>query len=180
MAEKDPLGLESGTVLIVPYDPLWVELFEQAATEIRQACGSEVLDVEHVGSTSVPGLCAKPVVDILATVPFFEGAVQLVPVLAELGYEFRPGDAIRDRHFFRRRRGACRTHHLALTEPASRHRRVTLAFRDALRSDPQVASEYADLKVRLGHRYPEDRPAYIEGKTAFVERILLGLGIANA
>jgi GrpB-like predicted nucleotidyltransferase (UPF0157 family) len=174
LAESDSLGLESGTVVIVPYDPRWVDLFEQASTEIRQACGSEVLDVEHVGSTSVTGLCAKPVLDIMATVPELVGAVRLVPTLERLGYEFRPGNAIRDRHFFRRRRGTARTHHLALTERSSHYRRVTLAFRDALRGDSQLAAEYADLKLRLAREYSDDRPAYIEAKTAFVERVLAG------
>ena len=176
MTETGSLGLESGTVVIVPYDPHWPSLFEQAETEIRQACGPNVLDVHHVGSTSVQGLAAKPVLDILATVPDFEQARSLVPSLEALGYEFRPGNAIRDRHFFRRKRGTARTHHLALTEPTSGHLRVTMAFRDVLRGDSRIAAEYAELKLQLAQQYPLDRPAYIEGKTAFVERVLAEIG----
>ena len=129
-----------------------------------------------MGSTSVPGLCAKPVLDILASIPKFDRGVSLVPALEELGYEYRPGNAIHDRHFFRRRRGDTRTHHLALAEPSSNHHRVTLAFRDALRADPQVAAEYAELKLQLAEQYPRNREAYIEGKSTLVERILAGTG----
>jgi len=172
VTERGSLGLDSGTVVVVPYDPLWPRLFDQAKSEIRQACGSGVLDVHHVGSTAVPGLSAKPVLDILAVVPDLEQATSLVPSLEALGYEFRPGNAIRDRHFFRRKRGNARTHHLALTEPTSDHLRVTMAFRDVLRGDSGIAAEYAELKLQLAQQYPLDRPAYIEGKTAFVERVL--------
>lgn len=168
----EPLGLESGMVVVVPYDPRWPAWFEQAAAEIRAACGPAVLDVQHVGSTSVPGLCAKAVLDVLATVPELAGALALVPVLERLGYELRPRNAIRDRLFFRRCRGTARTHHLSLAEPSSHHRRVTLAFRDALRGDPRLAAEYGALKLGLARRFPRDRPAYIEAKTTFVERAL--------
>ena len=172
MPGTEPLGLESGTVVVVAYRPLWAALFEKARSDLRRACGPEVLEVHHVGSTSVPGLCAKPVLDILASIPDFDRGVALVPALEKLGYEYRRGNAIRDRHFFRLRRGTTRIHHLALAEPSSNHHRVTLAFRDALRVDPQVAADYAELKLELARRYPRDREAYIEGKSAFVEHIL--------
>jgi GrpB-like predicted nucleotidyltransferase (UPF0157 family) len=166
------LGLVTGTVSILPYDPRWPELFEEAAAELRAVTGSALLDVQHVGSTSVPGLAAKPVLDILAAVSDFEAALELVPAIESLGYQFRPDEEIPDRHYFRRRVGVIRTHHLSLAEPASRYHRVTIAFRDALRADPDLARQYQALKLELAARYPSKRDAYTGGKTGFVQRVL--------
>ena len=71
MLEHEPLGLESGTVVVVSYDSRWVPLFEEAAAELRRAFGSQISEIHHVGSTAVPGLCAKPIVDILVSIPRF-------------------------------------------------------------------------------------------------------------
>lgn len=166
------LGLESGTVLVVPYDPRWQEEFAAASAEIIEVVGSSILAIHHVGSTAVPGLCAKPILDLLVSVEDFGPSLELVPDLEKLGYEFRPHEEIPDRHYFRRRRGTARTHHLSLAEPTSRHHRGTLAFRDALRSDPAAARRYGELKLELARRFPDDREAYIEGKSAFVAEVL--------
>jgi GrpB-like predicted nucleotidyltransferase (UPF0157 family) len=173
-----PLGLEHGTVRVVPYDERWVELFEEAAQELRSALGSLISGVHHVGSTAVPGLAAKPILDILVTIADFERGRELIPLLAELRYEYRPDEEIPDRHYFRRRRSSVRTHHLSLAEISSHHHRVTIAFRDALRRDVALAEEYAALKRELAIRFPRDRHSYIEGKTELVRRVLGELGLA--
>lgn len=132
-----------------------------------------------MGSTSVPGLSAKPILDVLVSVPNLAEAEQLAPRLEGLGYEFRPEEEIPDRHYFRRPPGGeLRTHHLSLAEPDSRHHRATLAFRDALRRDRELARSYARLKEGLAQRFPFDRPAYIAGKSAFVEEVLASTGLA--
>ena len=169
---QDPLGLASGTVTVVPYDDRWIGLFDEASLEIANALGSAILAVHHVGSTSVPGLHAKPILDILVSIPDFLPGLALVPRLASLGYEFRPAEEIPDRHYFRRRRGDVRTHHLSLAEPSSHHHRVTIAFRDALRGNPPLAAEYGALKLQLARQFPRDRQAYIDGKIGFVTRVL--------
>ena len=177
----EPLGLRRGEVVVVPYDPRWPTLFEEASAQLTAALGSAILAVHHVGSTAVPGLCAKPILDVLVSVPNFEDATQLVERLLALGYEFRPEEEIPDRHYFRRPPGGeLRTHHLSLAEPGSRHHRVTLAFRDALRRDPELAAAYARLKLTLAQRFPDDRPAYIEGKTQFVMQVLATTSSGNA
>ena len=170
---RPPLGLKRGQVIVVPYDPRWPGLFEEAASQLRALLGSTILDVHHVGSTAVPGLCAKPILDILVSVRDFDVARQLVPRLAELGYEFRPDEEIPDRHYFRRPPGGeIRMYHLSLAESDSRYHRLTIGFRDALRRDPQLAAAYARLKLDLAKRFPLDRPAYIEGKSQFVRDVL--------
>ena len=169
----NPLGLKRGEVVVVPYDPRWPILFEEAAADLRAALGPSITAVHHVGSTAVPGLCAKPILDVLVSVPDFDDARALVTQFGALGYEFRPDEEIPDRHYFRRPPGGVlRTHHLSLAEPESRHHRVTIAFRDALRRDAALAAAYARLKLDLAQRFPLDRPAYIEGKSQFVREAL--------
>lgn len=171
------LGLESGRVVVVPYDPRWPSLFEQNARQLAETLGSAILGVHHVGSTAVPGLCAKPILDVLVTIPEFDRGTDLVPGLRSLGYEFRPDEEIPDRHYFRRWSGTARTHHLSLAEPASRHHRITLAFRDVLRRDRMLAIAYADLKLDLAKRFPRDRQAYLSGKARFIEDALVRAGV---
>jgi len=175
----DPLGLRRGEVVLRPYDPRWLDLFQEMRDELLATLGSDILEIHHVGSTAVPGLCAKPILDVLVLVPDFEDAPRLVPELRALDYEFRPQEEIPDRHYFRRPPGGdLRTHHLSLAVPESRHARVTLAFRDALRDDPALATAYADLKQELAQAFPFDRPAYLEGKSAFVRDVLASVGLA--
>jgi GrpB-like predicted nucleotidyltransferase (UPF0157 family) len=170
------LGLNSGEVTVVRYDGRWPQLFEEARAEISKALGSSILAVHHVGSTSVPGLCAKPVVDILVSVPSLELASELIPRLEGLAYEFRPDEEIPDRLYFRRRKGTVRTHHLSLAEPSSHYHVTTLEFRDALRADADIASAYARLKQRLAQEFPRDRQSYLRGKTSFVLGVLARAG----
>lgn len=168
----EPLGLKSGTVVLADHDPRWASCFTAHAAELKAALGARVLDVHHVGSTAVPGLCAKPILDVLVSIPDFERGLELAPVLARFGYEHRPGEEIPDRHYFRRRVEGIRTHHLSLAEPSSRHHTITLAFRDALRADPVRARAYAELKRDLARRFPLDRVSYTDGKSAFVAEVL--------
>jgi GrpB-like predicted nucleotidyltransferase (UPF0157 family) len=177
-SRDDALGLERGHAIVVPYDQRWPALFEELAAQIKRVAGDRILGVEHVGSTSIPGTAAKPILDILVSVADFEKARELVPDLAALGFEFRPNEEIPDRHYFRRLVGSVRTHHLSLAEPSSRHYRVTLAFRDTLRSDRTLAQAYENLKLDLARRYPRDREAYTNGKTEFVLNVLRSCGLS--
>jgi GrpB-like predicted nucleotidyltransferase (UPF0157 family) len=179
MGDREPLGLESGRVVLVPYDPRWPLLFEEAAAELRQALGGAALAVHHVGSTAIPGIAAKPVLDILVIIPSLGACGTLTDSLTRIGYEYRPNEEIVDRHFFRRTHGTARTHHLSLAEPDSRYATVTLCFRDALREDHALAEAYERLKLELAERYPADRPAYLEGKSAFVREVLRSRGPAD-
>jgi GrpB-like predicted nucleotidyltransferase (UPF0157 family) len=174
----EPLGLRRGMVDVVPYDPRWPALFEVAAAEILTAVGPSIIAVHHVGSTSVPNLSAKPILDVLVSVPDFNAALQLVPAIEALGYVFRADEEIEDRHYFRRGNDKARTHHLSLATPSSRHYIHTIAFRDALRRDARLASDYADLKLDLARRFPRDRESYINGKTDFVMGVLRSLGLS--
>jgi len=162
------LGVERGHVRLVPYDRRWPQLFENLADILRSRLGDNVLAIDHVGSTAVPGLSAKPLLDVLVAVADLQRARSLEPVLARLGFEHRPDEGISDRHFYRRLVGNLRTHHLAVAEPTSRHWRETVVFRDALRRDERLRTDYERLKWDLAEKHPDDIEAYIRGKTAFV------------
>ena len=177
MSYTEPLGLTRGEVVVADYDARWPALFERTADELTSVLGHSILAVHHVGSTAVPQLRAKPILDVLISIPDFADGPQLVPVLESVGYVFRPHEEIPDRHYFRRGPDDVRTHHLSMAEPSSRHHVVTLAFRDALRNDAQLATAYADLKMELAGRFPFDRESYIEGKSDFVAEVLSRAGL---
>jgi GrpB-like predicted nucleotidyltransferase (UPF0157 family) len=126
--------------------------------------------LEHVGSTAVPGLCAKPVLDVLAGHPAEIPPLEYVAAFARAGYEHRGDAGIPHHQFFRR--GQPRAYHIHLVEHGGLLWLQYLGFRDLLRRDAHRARQYADLKETLAARFPQDREAYIRGKAAFVEEIL--------
>lgn len=165
----EALGLESGVVRVVPYDDRWPVLFADEAVRILAACALP-LRLEHVGSTSVPGLDAKPVLDILAGHPAEVSPLDYVPLLGRAGYEHRGDAGIPDHQFFRR--GQPRAYHIHLVVADGSLWRDYIGFRDLLRADPDVAHRYARLKLDLAARFPRDRAAYIEGKSSFVRALI--------
>jgi GrpB-like predicted nucleotidyltransferase (UPF0157 family) len=166
------LGLDRTRVVVVPYDPCWPALFEQEAGRLRAAVGDDILSIEHVGSTSIPGMDAKPILDLMAAVPSLAAAWDLLPSMRELGYEQRPDPEIPERLYLVRGPATRRTHHLSLAEPGSAFWRNQLRFRDLLRADQALAREYARLKRALAARHAGDRPAYAAAKAPFITALL--------
>ena len=164
------IGLETGVVRLVPYTAEWARLFEEEKALLRVAIGQHVLDIRHVGSTSIPGMVAKPIIDIGIAVVSFEEARVCIPPVEELGYEYRGEFGIPRRHYFVK--GNPRTHHIHMNEIDSRDWENQVLFRDTLIQQPTLAEEYAALKVELAQRYPTDREAYLDGKAFFIERVL--------
>jgi GrpB-like predicted nucleotidyltransferase (UPF0157 family) len=168
--------VEGARIVVCPYDELWPAEFVRVREELRSVLPDGPLAIEHVGSTSVPGLAAKPIIDVMVTVPDLDGAIGLVPAIESLGFEYRAPEELPDRHYFRRIVNGVRLHHLSLAEPDSRHARNTLLFRDALREDARLAAEYAALKRRLAEEVGHDRLAYLNGKTEFILAVLSARG----
>jgi GrpB-like predicted nucleotidyltransferase (UPF0157 family) len=162
------------SVHVGEYDPAWPEQFRVLARRAEGALGDVALAVEHVGSTSVPGLAAKPVVD-LAVVVRREDVPRAIERLATLGYVHEGDKGIPGREAFRTPPGEAK-HHLYVCIPESRGLRDHLVFRDYLRAHPDVAREYADLKRRLAaeHRYAPE--AYQLGKGPFIEAVMRRAG----
>jgi GrpB-like predicted nucleotidyltransferase (UPF0157 family) len=127
--------------------------------------------IHHVGSTAVPGLAAKPVIDILVGVEDLPSSRACFGVLAELSYQYAPYRA-EEMHWFCKPSPARRTHHLHLVPTGSRRYREELAFRDLLRARPGLAENYQTLKRRLAVEYRDDRAAYTDAKGTFIARAL--------
>lgn len=166
------VGVKRGRVRVVPYQESWIEWYAAEVERVRRVGGGRFLEFEHIGSTAIPGMPAKPIIDVLAVVTRLDEAMDLVPVLEGCGYEYRPRDAVPDRELFAKGPPWRRTCHLSVTERDSGFYRDKLAFRDYLRSHPDVAAEYAALKRRLAAQYPRNRRAYTAGKAEFIEDVL--------
>ena len=168
--QRDALGLEPGVVRLVEYDPRWPALFDAEKRRIRDACAGLVLKLEHVGGTSIPGMCTKPVLDLAAGRPPGSPLQEYVAALERAGYEHRGEQGVRGRQFFSR--GQPRAYHLHLVEEDGTLWREYLAFRDHLRADAEAARQFADLKRALAARFSADREAYVDAKSAHVREVL--------
>ena len=164
------LGLPPGTVRLREYTPLWAELYRIEAEALRDALGVLALSVEHVGSTAVPGLIAKPILDIAVAIPAHAVVPKCATLLARLDYQYADWADLEDDHTFEK--GVERTHHVHLVEVDSQQWSDYLRFRDALRCNAQLAQEYERTKMVLGTKFCSDRPAYTRAKADFIRHVL--------
>ena len=170
---KDRISaLDRERIAIAPYDANWPLLYTEIEKQIKQMVPRQLMQrISHIGSTAVPGLPAKPVIDIMAPVLSLDASRDAIEAVAAAGYVYFPykPDAM---HWFCKLTPAHRTHHLHLVPIGSALWQQRLAFRNALRGDPALAAEYAELKARLAAQFALDREAYTEGKTPFITRVL--------
>ncbi len=171
---------------VEPYDPAWPDEFEAIRAILSGALGTTAVTIEHVGSTSVPNLAAKPILDIVVVIPAQAALPAVIERLAPLGY-FHQGDlGLAGREAFGRegadvpRDGSGRvwpTQHLYVCPAGNIHLVRQVAFRDYLRSYPEDAQAYGELKLRLAREFREDRKAYTDAKTEFIEAIYRKAGV---
>jgi GrpB-like predicted nucleotidyltransferase (UPF0157 family) len=157
------------TVVVVEYDSAWPGLYEKESACIRAALGDAVVAVEHIGSTAVPGLAAKPVLDVLAGLQTLDLTRAQIEAMASLGYEYLGEYGIPGRLFFRK--GRPRSHHVHAVLHGSDLWERHLAFRDYLRAHPDEAGSYAAFKRRLAVEVAGDRERYTAGKEAVTAAI---------
>lgn len=158
-------------IVVVPYDPSWPKQFQREAVQLKALLGDNLIALHHIGSTAVPGLQAKPVIDMLAVVGSLAEAEKCYPGFEALGYECMGEFGIPGRRFFRKG-GDNRTHHIHMFTPESdldirRH----LAVRDYLRSHPEEAAAYGALKEWVAREHPWDNDGYCDGKDEFVKAL---------
>lgn len=164
------LGLEKKNVELLPHNEQWHELFVEEKARLETAIGDFVLAIEHVGSTSVCGIAAKPILDIAISISNKSNGEKCVALLENIGYEYRGENGIAGRFYFVK--GASRTHHLHMLLADSEEWRNHLAFRDYLRQNKSAAEEYDSLKIDLALKYRIERDAYLDGKADFIRKIL--------
>jgi GrpB-like predicted nucleotidyltransferase (UPF0157 family) len=157
---------------IAEHDPAWSSMFAAERSLLERTLAPWLGGaVEHIGSTAVPGLAAKPVIDIMAPVASLEASRDAIDALRELDYHYAPYRS-EVMHWFCKPGPSLRTHHLHLVPYRSELWEARIAFRDCLRSNPRVAAQYVALKRDLALAHCRDREAYTEAKGAFIVEIL--------
>ena len=154
--------------VIAPYDPAWPELYARERERLLAALGEQVTRIEHVGSTSVPGLAAKPIVDIELQVRQLEPMDPYRPILEALGYGFTFDPEMPDLHFFGYPSARPRSYHLHVSQDGSPHFARVVAVRDFLRAHPAERDAYGAEKRRVVALHAGDHPAYVTGKFDYV------------
>ncbi len=164
---------EGEPVVLVPYSTEWPEHFDAERRSLVAAFDPVAVQVEHIGSTAVPGLAAKPIVDILLGAASLEAIERRIDRLAGIGYGYVPDyeDELPERRYFVKLRDGT-GFHLHAVEASGRFWIEHLAFRDILRGDARVAAEYESLKRGLAARFARDRGAYTEAKSSFIRNVL--------
>ncbi len=156
---------------IVAYDTTWPHLFARQAAKLREALGAVALRIDHIGSTSVPGLAAKPIIDVQISVADFEPLDTYCVPLERLGYVFRVDNPERTKRYFREPPGQRRTH-IHVRRAGSFSEQLALLFRDFVRTHPDIAAEYARLKMDLAQQYRNDRQAYTDAKQPYIYSVV--------
>lgn len=155
-------------ITLAPYDPDWPKRFAQEVARITAAWPDTSLNLHHIGSTAISGMVAKPVIDILGTLPTLPTEETPLPTL---GYEAFGAHGIPGRLYFRKTEQGRRSVHLHLFAENAPHAARLLRFRDHLRRDADAAAAYAALKQRLAKEHADDRAAYTDAKTQFIQQI---------
>ncbi|POZ63802.1 GrpB family protein [Chromobacterium alticapitis] len=166
----------ANTIEIQPYHPAWPQRFATEAAKLRAALGTlaDQAVIEHIGSTAVPGLAAKPVIDIMLGLPRLSDLEPYFPALSAIGFHHQPqmAAAMPERHYFTQPALPPRQLHLHAVALDSDFWRDKLWFRDALRADSPLSASYAALKQELAKRYGDDRAGYTDAKSGFINEAL--------
>ncbi|PKF44460.1 hypothetical protein CW664_10850 [Macrococcoides caseolyticum] len=155
---------------IAPYNPAWTNMFKNEAQALTEVLSAEIIGINHIGSTSVPNLYAKPIIDILITVKDISKLDNYNNMLAEMGYEAMGENGISGRRYFQKGRDD-RTHHLHVYEKGNQHVHRHLAFKDYLINHPNEVEDYGQLKLKLTNDNNTTIDEYIRGKNDFVQAL---------
>ncbi len=168
MYQVSKKGVRKIKVIVKEYDPDWVGMFQQEAAMLSKIFGKELITIYHIGSTAVPNLKAKPIIDMMPVVEDIDKVDQYNDAMIALGYEPMGEFGIPGRRYFRKG-GSKRTHQVHIFQVGSKDITRHLAFRDYLLVHPEKAKEYGELKAVLAQQHPDDIEAYSDGKDDFVK-----------
>ena len=165
------LGLKRDTVKLASAHDEWARLFDKEKQLLLDTFGDRIITIEHVGSTAIPGVPAKPLIDMNVVISSLEDKYieEFVAPLEKLGYHYM--HKFPERHFFAKGPEEKRTHHLNLVELGSNQWRNSMVFRDYMRRNKNAREEYAELKEKLAGKYAEDRASYTKEKEDFIQKI---------
>jgi GrpB-like predicted nucleotidyltransferase (UPF0157 family) len=162
------LGLPKGIVKLEIYNTGWVSIFEEEKRLIEESISDFIIDIQHVGSTSIVGLVSKPIIDIAIGVDSLKEVNKYVEPLEKLGYEYKGEAGVSGRLFFSKGDASSKTHHIHIVEVGSINWQNQILFRNYLRMHNEVRDEYAELKNALAQEFEKDRALYTAKKAEFV------------
>ncbi len=166
------IGLKRGVVELRPFNPKWKGIYEEERKAITSAISNFVVDIQHIGSSAIPNIVSKPIIDIALAIDSLKNIKKIIKPLEEIGFIYRGELGIPDRHLFVKGGEELRTHHLHVMFNEHYEWRKHLIFRDYLLKHPEEARQYSELKIRLEREYKEDREGYTNGKAEFISGIL--------
>jgi GrpB-like predicted nucleotidyltransferase (UPF0157 family) len=173
--DPDFLWRKPEPIVLDPHDPTWLVAAAEEGQRIQAACSDKILRVEHIGSTSVPGLIAKPVLDLMPVIRRYEDGIDCIEAIRGLGYWYAGDFGIPGRHYFVK--GSPRTHHTHMLVEGSKEAIRHLAVRDTLRRDPVMRERYAMLKKDLAAKFVDNREAYSNAKGDLMREIFAAAGV---
>lgn len=165
------IGLKRGTVKLMRYNPKWRLIALRDINTLKKALGKIALDIQHIGSTAIPGMNAKPIIDINVAIKALKSTKDLIEPLKKLGYRYHGGEP-KKKLFIKESNGKV-TRHLHILELDSRIWNNDLLFRDFLHKNKKEAQRYAELKGKFAERFYDDRESYSDAKNSFIETIII-------
>lgn len=159
-------------ITIEEYNSNWSKQFEEEKVKLKEMLDDKVISIEHIGSTSVVGLGAKPIIDIAIGVNDLDVVNEFIEPLKQIGYEFVYHKEFPERRFFRKGQWRAGTHHLHIYQFEGEHWNNQILFREYLRNNPDLLMEYNQLKIDLARNYRFDRVAYTVNKAPFIQKVL--------
>lgn len=166
------MSLKRGIVELADYSESWVEEYEKEKETLERVLKDELIEIHHIGSTSIPGLKAKPVIDILAVIPSLDDIDKVEEKLKEYDYENRGHQGVEDRYFFAKGPEDARSHYVHFVEPKSNTYYNQVYFKKYLLEHPEYIKQYCDLKTDLASKYADERPKYTQGKNEFITNVI--------
>lgn len=172
------IGLKRGTVKLLPHNKKWAQLFEKEKKLLIKTFGNTIITIEHIGSTAISGIPAKPILDMDIGVRSLKIARQMKKKFEKLGYEYRPFKPghtkkdLKEQELYVKGAEAKRTHHAHVAVYGSDYWNNDLIFRDYLRQNPKRAKQYANLKRRLAKLHANDRETYTKSKMIFIQKTI--------
>ena len=166
------IGLKRGKVQLKQYNPKWEELFKYESRLISSAISNLLVDIQHIGSTAIPNIVAKPIIDIAGAIDSLENIDKIIVPLYGIGYTYRGEQGIPGRHLFVKGGEGYRTHHFHIMQKDHYEWKKHILFREYMREHPQEAKQYSELKQKLFIKYGNDREKYTDSKSDFIENII--------
>ncbi len=166
------MALKRGIVELEEYNPKWADDYKKEEKLLKEVLGDEIIEIHHIGSTSIPGLKAKPVIDILIVIKSLNDIDKIEEILKNYDYENRGQQGVSDRYFFAKGSEDARTHYIHFVEPNSNTYYNQVYFKKYLIEHPEYIKKYCDLKQELASKYANERPKYTQGKNEFITNVI--------